>query len=128
MVFGHCMAKSSVCISQTNELGIKLFTEHTNHYVLSFFYSKYSTLFRRTKKTKGNSFLNMVLHQVCSITNNNFYCVGWAQAVSQSETFTTVTTMLAFVIWSNRYIMNGCYPVKKLHLKKCIILACMRIK
>ena len=46
--------------NKINELGIQLFTKDTLCPVF-FFYSKYSTLFRRTKeKKKENSFLNLV--------------------------------------------------------------------
>ena len=50
MVYGHCMAKSSAFLKQmSSESSSSL----NIHYVLSFFfYSKYSTLFRRTKEKK----------------------------------------------------------------------------
>ena len=41
-----------VLLSQTNELGIQLFTKHTLYVLSFFFYSKYGTLFRRTKEKK----------------------------------------------------------------------------
>ena len=49
MVYGHCMAKSSAFLKQMSSES----SSSLNIYcVPSFFYSKYSTLFRRTKEKK----------------------------------------------------------------------------
>ena len=48
-VYGHCMAKSSAFLKQ---MSWESSSSLNIHYVLSFVYSKYSTLFRCTKKKK----------------------------------------------------------------------------